>query len=226
MNLTKIAAIYADSEQLGGQTVTIGGWARTIRDMKTFGFIELNDGSCFKNLQVVMSAEELDNYKEIAGQNVGAGKVDRVQKGTKQGLIMAVGLSAAVTAILLFLNKYLFGFFTDTPELITLAGRMMRIMAVGYVGVAVSQVLGGVMRGAGDTMTPMWISMITTIVLRIPVAYGMAYFTASAAWPNGHPFSLSTSLLISWTMGAVISFVAYRKGKWRKKAHLSMGKDA
>ena len=160
------------------------------------------------------------------GQNVGAGKVDRVQKGTKQGLIMAVGLSAAVTAILLFLNKYLFGFFTDTPELITLAGRMMRIMAVGYVGVAVSQVLGGVMRGAGDTMTPMWISMITTIVLRIPVAYGMAYFTASAAWPNGHPFSLSTSLLISWTMGAVISFVAYRKGKWRKKAHLSMGKDA
>ena len=72
MNLTKIAAIYADSEQLGGQTVTVGGWARTIRDMKTFGFIELNDGSCFKNLQVVMSAEELDNYKEIAGQNVGA----------------------------------------------------------------------------------------------------------------------------------------------------------
>ena len=72
MNLTKIAAIFADSEQLGGQTVTVGGWARTIRDMKTFGFIELNDGSCFKNLQVVMSAEELDNYKEIAGQNVGA----------------------------------------------------------------------------------------------------------------------------------------------------------
>ena len=72
MNLTKIAAIFADSERLGGQTVTIGGWARTIRDMKTFGFIELNDGSCFKNLQVVMSAEELDNYKEIASQNVGA----------------------------------------------------------------------------------------------------------------------------------------------------------
>ena len=72
MNLTKIAAIFADSERLGGQTVTVGGWARTIRDMKTFGFIELNDGSCFKNLQVVMSAEELENYKEIAGQNVGA----------------------------------------------------------------------------------------------------------------------------------------------------------
>ena len=72
MERTTIAAIFADQEALGGQTVTVCGWARTIRDMKTFGFIELNDGSCFKNLQVVMDANVLDNYKEIAGQNVGA----------------------------------------------------------------------------------------------------------------------------------------------------------
>ena len=69
---TKIAAIYADGETLNGQTVTVAGWARTIRDMKNFGFVELNDGSCFKNLQVVLDAAVLPNYKEIAGQNVGA----------------------------------------------------------------------------------------------------------------------------------------------------------
>ena len=72
MSYTKIAAIYADSQALAGQTVTVGGWVRTIRDMKTFGFIELNDGSCFRNLQVVMEAGTLDNYKDIAAQNVGA----------------------------------------------------------------------------------------------------------------------------------------------------------
>jgi len=72
MERTTIAAIFADQEALGGQTVTVCGWARTIRDMKTFGFIELNDGSCFKNLQIVMDANVLDNFKEIAGQNVGA----------------------------------------------------------------------------------------------------------------------------------------------------------
>ena len=72
MERMRIAAIFADQESLGGKDVTVCGWARTIRDMKTFGFIELNDGSCFKNLQVVMSAEELANYKEIAAQNVGA----------------------------------------------------------------------------------------------------------------------------------------------------------
>ena len=72
MSYTKIAAIYADSQALSGKTVTVGGWVRTIRDMKTFGFIELNDGSCFRNLQVVMEAGSLDNYKDIAAQNVGA----------------------------------------------------------------------------------------------------------------------------------------------------------
>ncbi len=72
MERIKIAAVYAGGAQLNGQTVTVCGWARTIRDMKTFGFIELNDGSCFRNLQVVMDAAALDNYKEIAAQNVGA----------------------------------------------------------------------------------------------------------------------------------------------------------
>ncbi|MBR2928288.1 MAG: asparagine--tRNA ligase, partial [Oscillospiraceae bacterium] len=72
MERVKIAAVFADSESLGGKSITVCGWARTIRDMKTFGFVELNDGSCFKNLQVVMDANTLENYKEIASQNVGA----------------------------------------------------------------------------------------------------------------------------------------------------------
>ncbi len=71
MDRITVAAVFADREQLANQTVTVMGWARTIRDMKTFGFIELNDGSCFKNLQVVMDSNILANYKEIASQNVG-----------------------------------------------------------------------------------------------------------------------------------------------------------
>ena len=77
MERTKIAAVFADGDRLAGQEITVCGWARTIRDMKTFGFIELNDGSCFKNLQVVMDAAVLNNYKEIAAQNVGASLIVR-----------------------------------------------------------------------------------------------------------------------------------------------------
>ena len=72
MERIKIAQIFADQERFGGKEVLVSGWARTIRDMKTFGFVELNDGSCFKNLQIVLDAGALDNYREIAGQNVGA----------------------------------------------------------------------------------------------------------------------------------------------------------
>ena len=72
MKRTEIARIFADMDQYGGQDVTVCGWARTIRDMKNFGFIELNDGSCFKSIQIVFEDATLENYKEIAKQNVGA----------------------------------------------------------------------------------------------------------------------------------------------------------
>ena len=151
------------------------------------------------------------------GQNVGANKWHRVHKGINQGCYIAQAFSATITVVLLFLNRYLFGIFTETPELIDLAGRMMRIMAVGYIAVSVSQCLGGVMRGAGDTVTPMWISLCSNVLLRVPVAYAMAYFTRSEAFPNGHPFSLSTSLLTAWTLGMLISIIAYRRSKIRQK---------
>ena len=72
MKHTKIAHIYADAQSFGDKEITVCGWARTIRDMKNFGFIELNDGSCFKSLQIVLEREKLSNYGEIAHQNVGA----------------------------------------------------------------------------------------------------------------------------------------------------------
>ena len=151
------------------------------------------------------------------GQNVGAGKLDRVHKGVKQGSIMALAVSATITGILLVFGRYLFDIFTDTQELIDLAVRMMRVLAVGYICISVTQVLGGVMRGAGDTVTPMWISIVSTIFLRVPTAYIMAALTKNEAYPNGQPISIFTSLLVSWTLGMVISIIVFRIGKWKKK---------
>jgi len=94
---------------------------------------------------------------------------------------------------------------------------MLRILAVGYIAVAVTQCLSGVMRGAGDTMTPMWISLITTVGLRVPVAYGLAYLTRSEVHPTGRPESVFISLLISWTLGSLITLAFFRRGAWRAK---------
>lgn len=152
-----------------------------------------------------------------AGQNIGAKKMDRVDKGTKDGTMIAVGVSTVITILILIFGKYLMGVFTDTTELVDLSMHMMRILAVGYIAMAVTQSLSGVMRGAGDTMTPMWISLITTVILRVPVAYGIAYLTRSAAYPTGRPESTFISLLVSWTLGAIVTTVFFKRGKWRNK---------
>ncbi len=77
MERIKIATLFADQDQLGGQEVTVAGWVRSIRDMKNFGFVMLNDGSCFKDLQVVLNRDQLSSYDEIVSQNVGAALIVR-----------------------------------------------------------------------------------------------------------------------------------------------------
>lgn len=72
MKRVEIKKIFSNISEFDGQAVVVAGWARTIRDSKAFGFIELNDGSFFKNCQVVFERDKLSNYDEIAKQNVGA----------------------------------------------------------------------------------------------------------------------------------------------------------
>lgn len=152
-----------------------------------------------------------------AGQNVGARLDARVDKGAKQGTLIAMGTSAVITGLILVFGKSLMGIFTKTPELVELSRYMMGILAVGYIAMAVTQSLSGVMRGAGDTMTPMWISIATTILIRVPIAYGISFLTRTPELPNGRQECIFISLLLSWVLGAIITFVFYKRGKWKNK---------
>lgn len=155
-----------------------------------------------------------------AGQNVGAKKMDRVIKGARQGTLLAVCTSSFLTLLILLFGKQLMGIFTDTKELVDLSRHMMGIIAVGYIAMAVTQSLSGVMRGAGDTMTPMWISIVTTVIVRVPIAYGIAYFTRNELHPKGREEAVFISLLISWILGALITTLVYLRGKWKEKSQI------
>ena len=72
MERVQIKQIFDNMSAYADQEITVAGWARTIRDSKVFGFIELNDGSCFKCLQVVFEQDKIDNFAEIAKLNVGS----------------------------------------------------------------------------------------------------------------------------------------------------------
>ena len=154
----------------------------------------------------------------FVGQNIGARRMDRVEKGTRDSLKLALIVSCLLTGCILLFGGPLMGMFTKTQRIVDLGVQQMRILAAGYIAFAVTQVLSGVMRGAGETMLPMWISILTTVVIRVPIAYGWAALTRSEAFPNGDPVCLFASLLISWVLGAALTALAFRRGKWRRKA--------
>ena len=72
MELTSVRQLFREKEQFAGQKVTVGGWVRSNRDSKNFGFLVVNDGTFFEPLQVVYAADKLDNYADIAKIGVGA----------------------------------------------------------------------------------------------------------------------------------------------------------
>ena len=156
----------------------------------------------------------------FAGQNIGAGRMDRVLKGARNGTLAAMGISAVITVLILLFGRGLMGVFTTTPELIDLSFKMMKILAVGYIAMEVTQCLSGIMRGAGDTVTPMWISIFNTIVIRVPLAYGLVALSKTPELPQGDCAMMYVSLLITWIIGATLTFLLYRRGGWKKKAAL------
>ncbi len=151
------------------------------------------------------------------GQNVGARRYERLHEGARQGTLLALGVAAALTLVILIFGRSLMQMFTQTQAIIDTGMRGMKILAFGYIAMAVIQSLSGVMRGAGDTVRPMWISIFTSVILRVNIAYLLAWLTRSPAQPNGMPESVFISMLITWVTGAAINIIVYRRGKWRSR---------
>jgi putative MATE family efflux protein len=152
----------------------------------------------------------------FTGQNIGAKKIDRIKHGYKDGLRLALIVSCTMSAILFIFGKQLAFIFTDTESTAIIVRTFLRIMAAGYIAVSVNQTLTGVLRGTGDTITPMWISMLSTIIIRVPVAYMIRNFTISEQLPLGNFRAIPCSLLFSWSIGMLITIIVFKKGKWRR----------
>jgi len=162
------------------------------------------------------------------GQNVGAGRGDRLKPGIKAMLILALTSSTVMVAGILLLGHNLIGMFTETELTMQLGVQGLQTLALGYICFSVTQVLQGTMRGAGETQVPMWISIITTVVLRMPLAYLLAFLTRTepgTMWPNGKPEALFVSLLVSWVVAMLMTIVAYKMKWWRRKLPGTLGEE-
>jgi len=157
----------------------------------------------------------------FTGQNVGAGKLDRLGPGLKQCILMSFATAVAILLIILPLGRFIAMAFVDTDtayaqDIIDLSQVGLRILVAGYLGLSVNMVLWGMIRGAGDAMTPLWGAVINTMAVRVPVAYLLVRLMA-------RPEALWVSLLIAWLTNLLLGVLAYRFGKWRNKG--IVGKD-
>nr|MBR4280697.1 MATE family efflux transporter [Clostridia bacterium] len=158
------------------------------------------------------------------GQNVGAGKGERLRPGLKAMLKLSLLSSTVLVGAILLFGYNIIGWFTQTELTIQLGVQGLQTLAFGYICFSVTQVLQGTMRGAGETKVPMYISIIGTVIIRMPLAYLMAYLTRNDQWPHGQPVALFGSLLAAWVLSMLMTVVSYRMKFWRRKLG-SLGDD-
>ena len=147
----------------------------------------------------------------FVGQNIGARKLYRISSGLKATLAMSTLLTVVISAaILIFTNPIMKMFSTEiNEEVIYVGARYLLIVCPFCVFFSTMFVFTGVMRGAGDTLVPMFITLLALWLVRIPVAT----FLSNLTGPDG----IWWSIPIAWTVGMICSYLYYRTGRWKNK---------
>lgn len=155
----------------------------------------------------------------FVGQNIGAGKTDRIKSGLKSTLLMSSVVSLAVTSIMVFFGRYLIQLFvmSSETEVILVGSEYLVIVSSFYIVFSVMFSINGVMRGAGDTLIPMFITFFSLWMVRIPVAY----FLSERIGESG----IWWAIPVAWITGAVFAYLYYRTGKWKEKAVVRHSSD-
>ncbi len=151
----------------------------------------------------------------LVGQAVGA--VDRDQASlSSRGCLEMVGILMGSIGVLFFLFPYFIAsLFTNDPEIIKIAGLLIRIAALEQLSIAASMVMSGILKGSGDTKTPMYISAFFTWVVRIPLMY---LFILVLHWPVATIWGL---FVVEWGLRAIVYTIIYRRKQWLDKAILA-----
>lgn len=145
----------------------------------------------------------------FVGQNLGANKQERVKKGLISTLLMSSVVSILVTAILLLWGKDLMTLFTNDPEVVRIGYEYLTIVSLFYVVFSIMFSLNGVLRGAGDTLVPMFITLFALWIMRIPSAYLLSQkFGETGIW---------WAVPIGMLAGTLLSFLYYKTGRYKSK---------
>ncbi|WP_372751273.1 MATE family efflux transporter [Labilibaculum sp.] len=146
----------------------------------------------------------------FVGQNLGANKIERVRRGFKATFILSNSFCLLMTAVIILFGSNLMKLFTTDLNVIAIGEKYLIIVSSFYLLFSTMFTTNGVLRGAGDTLIPMFITLFSLWIIRIPGAY----LLSSKLGEIGIWWSIPTG----WSMGMILSYLYYRTGKWKSKS--------
>lgn len=167
----------------------------------------------FAMVPIMMFYMGLSNF---TGQNMGAGKMDRIKRGYHQTMVMAMITCAGIILLLIFAGPYAIGLFHMNEAATAIGSEYLRTLAWFFLIFCVMYITNGVLQGSGDVAYPTAGSM-TSLIVRVIVANIMATFPAI-----GYR-SIFYSIPIGWVCGTAIVFIRYLTGKWKTKGVVRSG---
>ncbi len=153
----------------------------------------------------------------FVGQNIGAKKTERVKSGLKATFVISSTISLFVTGMIIIFGDVLMRFFTDDTEVIAIGQDYLVIVSSFYLLFSAMFTVNGVLRGAGDTLIPMFITLFSLWLIRIPVAY----FLSGKIGETG----IWWAVPIAWFAGTVVSYIYYLSGNWKTKGVMKQKKS-
>lgn len=145
----------------------------------------------------------------FVGQNLGAGKPERVRRGLFATLGISSTIASVVGAVMIIFRAQLIGLFTSDPQVIRIGAQYLFIVPLFYLVFTAMFVVGGVLRGAGDTLVQMLISLVGLWIVRIPASAILSGRIGTMGLWLGIP--------IGWSVGLILSSIYYATGRWKTR---------
>jgi len=162
------------------------------------------------NLAVLPAMNLAMALSTFVGQNIGAGKTERVGSGLRATIRLTVIVSVVMSLFIILLKVPLMKLFTPDAEVIRIGSQYLLIVGSFYILFNLMFTVGGVMRGAGDTLIPMFITLFSLWIIRVP----SAFLLADRMGETGIWWSMPTG----WLVGLVLSYLYYLTGAWKRKS--------
>ncbi len=196
------------------QLVETTSWLILVRIVASFGTAAVAGYTiAFRILSFVfLPAWGLANAAAtLVGQNLGAGRPDRAERATWITAGYAAGFLFIIMLLWIPLAETLIRIFTSDPEVVRIGEQCLRIVSYGYVFFGFGMVMTEAFNGAGDTMTPAWLHLVTLWLIKLPLAIILANSLGFG------PVGVFIAVTISYCILAVLAVVIFRRGRWKDR---------